>query len=101
VPLFHVSGVHAYFLASYRLQRRMVCMHRWDPEQAARLIDQERLTTVVAPAAMTGDLVGARPVTSTPVWPRCSTCGVGARRGHPSRSVKSAPVLRRPCPGAG
>jgi len=57
VPLFHVSGLHASYLASYRLQRRMVCMYRWDPEQAARLIDQERLTTVVAPAAMTGDLV--------------------------------------------
>jgi len=57
VPLFHVSGLHASYLASYRLQRRMVCMYRWDPEVAAQLIDQERLTTVVAPAAMTGDLV--------------------------------------------
>jgi long-chain acyl-CoA synthetase len=57
VPLFHVSGLHASYLASYRLQRRMVCMHRWDPQKAAQLIDQERLTTVVAPAAMTGDLV--------------------------------------------
>lgn len=57
VPLFHVSGLHASYLASYRLQRRMVCMYRWDPEVAAQLIDGERLTTVVAPAAMTGDLV--------------------------------------------
>ena len=57
VPLFHVTGLHATYLSSYRLQRRMVCMHRWDPEVAAKLIDQHRLTSVVAPAAMTGDLV--------------------------------------------
>jgi long-chain acyl-CoA synthetase len=32
-------------------------MYRWDPEVAARLIERERLTSVVAPAAITGDLV--------------------------------------------
>ena len=57
VPLFHVSGLHASYLASYRSQRRMVCMFRWDPELAAELIDRERLTSIIAPAAMTGDLV--------------------------------------------
>ncbi|MFN0184093.1 MAG: class I adenylate-forming enzyme family protein, partial [Aquabacterium sp.] len=56
-PLFHVTGLHASYLISYRQQRRMVCMYRWDAEEAARLIDQHRLTTVVAPSAMTGDLV--------------------------------------------
>jgi long-chain acyl-CoA synthetase len=57
VPLFHVTGLHASFLASYGTQRRVVCMHRWDPEVAARLIDRERLTSVTGPAAITGDLV--------------------------------------------
>jgi len=57
VPLFHVSGLHAAYLASYGVQRRIVCMYRWDPEVAARLIDRERLTSVGAPAAITGDLV--------------------------------------------
>jgi long-chain acyl-CoA synthetase len=57
VPLFHVSGLHASFLSCYRLQRRMVAMYRWDAGLAAELIDRERLTSLVAPAAMTGDLV--------------------------------------------
>jgi long-chain acyl-CoA synthetase len=35
----------------------MVCMHRWDPETAAQLVERHRLTSVVAPAAVTGDLV--------------------------------------------
>jgi long-chain acyl-CoA synthetase len=57
VPLFHVTGLHASFLMSYGTQRRVVCMYRWDAEVAARLIDRERLTSIVAPAAITGDLV--------------------------------------------
>ncbi len=57
VPLFHVTASHAVYLSSYRAQRRMVCMGRWNAEAAAALIQRERLTSFVAPAAMTGDLL--------------------------------------------
>ena len=57
VPLFHVTGLHASYLSSFRSQRRLVVMYRWDAETAAALIDAQRLTSVVAPSAMTGDLV--------------------------------------------
>ena len=57
VPLFHVTGLHASFLVSFRLQRRVVSMYRWDAEAAAALIDQQRLTSCVVPSAMSGDLV--------------------------------------------
>jgi long-chain acyl-CoA synthetase len=57
VPLFHVTGLAASYLASFRLQRRLVAMHRWDPEVAAALIERERLTSLVGPAAVTGDLL--------------------------------------------
>jgi long-chain acyl-CoA synthetase len=57
VPLFHVTGSHAVYLSSYRAQRKMVCMYKWDPEAAAGLIEEEKITSFVAPAAMTGDLV--------------------------------------------
>jgi len=57
VPLFHVTALHASYMASYRLQRRVVCMYRWDAEAAAALIEREQLSSVVAPAAVTGDLV--------------------------------------------
>jgi long-chain acyl-CoA synthetase len=57
VPLFHVTASHAVYLSSYRAQRRVVCMHRWDVDAAAALIERERLSSFVAPAAMTGDLV--------------------------------------------
>lgn len=57
VPLFHATGSHAVYLASYRAQRKLVCMYKWDPAQAAELIQQEKISSFVAPAAMTGDLV--------------------------------------------
>jgi long-chain acyl-CoA synthetase len=57
VPLFHVTGSHAAYLTCYRAQRKLVSMYKWDVEAAAGLIERERLTYFVAPAAMTGDLV--------------------------------------------
>jgi len=57
VPLFHATGSHAVYLASYRPQRRIVSMYKWDVERAAELIERERISSVIAPPAMTGDLV--------------------------------------------
>lgn len=57
VPLFHATGSHAVFLSSYRSQRRMICMYKWNVAEAATLIETEQITSVVAPSAMTGDLV--------------------------------------------
>jgi long-chain acyl-CoA synthetase len=57
IPLFHVTGSHAVHLQSYRAQRKLVSMYKWDPEVAAAIIERERITTFLAPAALTGDLV--------------------------------------------
>lgn len=57
IPLFHVSGLHVSLLQSYRGQRRLVCMYKWDPEVAAELIERERITGFNGPPAVTGDLV--------------------------------------------
>jgi long-chain acyl-CoA synthetase len=59
IPLFHVAGSHAVMLASYRSQRRLVCMYKWTVDQAARLIAEEQITQFTAPSAITGDLVEA------------------------------------------
>ena len=57
VPLFHVTGLHASYLSCYRLQRRLVAMYRWDADAAAALVERERLSSLVAPAALSGDMV--------------------------------------------
>ncbi|MFP6836707.1 MAG: class I adenylate-forming enzyme family protein, partial [Pseudomonadales bacterium] len=57
VPLFHATGSHAIYLMSYRTQRKIVSMYKWDPDLAAELIEREHVTSFIAPPAMTGDLV--------------------------------------------
>jgi len=57
IPLFHVTASHAVFLSSYRAQRKIVCMYKWDPEQAAELIEREQISAFTGPPAVTHDLV--------------------------------------------
>jgi len=56
VPLFHATGSHAVMRASYRPQRKIVSMRKWEVEQAAFLIQKEQISSFVGPATMTGDL---------------------------------------------
>jgi long-chain acyl-CoA synthetase len=80
VPLFHVTGCHAVYLASYRAQRKIVSMYRWDPELAAELIERERITSFTAPAAMTGDLVRVAKQTQRDLSSLLTVGGGGAPR---------------------
>lgn len=57
IPLFHVSGLHVSLLQSFRAQRRLVCMYKWDPETAVEIIEREKITGFNGPPAVTGDLV--------------------------------------------
>jgi steroid-24-oyl-CoA synthetase len=57
VPLFHVSGCHAQFLANLRGGRRIVMMYKWDVERALSYIEEERITTLPAAPAMILDLL--------------------------------------------
>ncbi|MEM7220190.1 MAG: class I adenylate-forming enzyme family protein [Pseudomonadota bacterium] len=80
VPLFHVTGSHAVYLASYRGQRKIVSMHKWDPEEAAQLIEREQISSFIAPAAMTGDLVVASERTRCDLSTLLAVGGGGAPR---------------------
>ncbi|MCY7307846.1 MAG: acyl--CoA ligase [Rhodoferax sp.] len=100
VPLFHVTGLHASYLSSYRSQRRLVCMYRWDPQTAAALIEQHRLTSIVAPAAMTGDLVRVAGAGGHNLDSLLSVGGGGAPRAPEQvRSIGSS--FRHALPGTG
>ncbi len=57
IPLFHVLGLHAVFLGSFRGQRKLVTMYKWDASVAAELIERERIITFTGPPAVSGDLV--------------------------------------------
>ena len=91
VPLFHATGSHAVFLHSYRAQRKIVSMYKWDPELAAELIEREKITSFVAPAAMTGDLVQTARVTK-----RDLSDAAHRRRGRRSARSRAGGQAHRP-----
>lgn len=80
VPLFHATGSHAVYLSSYRSQRKIVCMYKWDPTIAAELIEQEKISSVIAPSAMTADLVEEAGRTNRDLSTLASVGGGGAAR---------------------
>jgi acyl-CoA synthetase (AMP-forming)/AMP-acid ligase II len=47
VPLFHVTGSHAVFMASVASGRTLVFMHKWDAGDAMQLIEKEKITYFV------------------------------------------------------
>ena len=57
VPLFHVSGLVCQLLQSFRPGRKVVSMYRWDPEEALRIIEAERITTFNGVSVMAWELV--------------------------------------------
>ena len=59
VPLFHVSGCHAQFMANLRGGRRIVMMYKWDVDKALEYIENERITTIAAAPSMILDLLDA------------------------------------------
>ena len=102
VPLFHVTGSHAVYLSSYRAQRRIVSMYKWDVEHAAELIEREGISSVVAPPAMTGDLVEAAARTSRDLSTLSTVGGGGAPRAPAQvRNIERAFTRAMPNTGWG
>lgn len=56
-PLFHISGLGAAFLSPLFAGSKVVIMRRWDAEEAARLIDAEKITMFSAVPTMLWDLL--------------------------------------------
>jgi len=100
IPLFHVMGLNGGFLSSFRSQRRVVCMVKWDPAHAAELIERERITSFSAPPAMTGDLVREAQRTDRDLSSLRSVGGGGAAR-PPEQVRQIERTFRNAGPGIG
>ena len=59
VPLFHVTGSHSIFLLSYLVGRRIAMLYRWDPADAVKIINQEKLTNFVGVPSQSYELMQA------------------------------------------
>ena len=100
VPLFHVTGSNAIFLQSYRAQRKLVCMYKWDAERAAELIEVEQISSFTAPAAMTGDLVRVARQSSRDLSTLVSVGGGGAPRA-PDQVMQIEASFEKALPATG
>ncbi len=100
VPLFHATGSHAVLLASYRSQRKIVLMYKWDVEEAQRLIETEKVAVFIAPAAMTGDLEQAARTTTRDLSSLLTVGGGGAPRA-PDQVRKIAGTFEKALPNTG
>ncbi len=100
VPLFHATGSHAVFLSSFRAQRKIVSMYKWDPALAAELIEREKISNVTAPAAMTGDLVQEARRTERDLSTLMSVGGGGAPRA-PEQVKNIRASFQKAMPGTG
>lgn len=65
VPLFHVTGSHAQFLACFVYQRKFVMMYKWDPDQALELIEKERISIFHGVPTMAWELMHAKKFAET------------------------------------
>jgi long-chain acyl-CoA synthetase len=100
IPLFHVLGMHAVFLASYRAQRTVVTMYKWDVSVATELIERHRVTTFSGPPAVTGDLVREAQRTNRDLSSLTSVGGGGAARA-PEQVRQIDAAFRHASPGTG
>ena len=57
VPLFHVTGEVPVMLNSFVIGRSMVLMPKWDPGEALRLIEREKITYFVGVPTMSLELM--------------------------------------------
>ncbi len=102
VPLFHATGSHAVYLSCYRSQRKLVSMYKWNPDAAAGLIEQERISSFVAPAAMTGDLVQAAKHSNHDLSSLLTVGGGGAPRAPEQvKDIKASITTAMPNTGWG
>jgi len=57
VPLFHVTGSHAQFLACFIYQRKFVMMYKWDAGKALELIQNEKISVFHGVPTMAWELM--------------------------------------------
>jgi long-chain acyl-CoA synthetase len=75
-------------------------MYRWDPLTAVELIERERITSLVAPAAVTGDLIAVAQQSSRDLSSLLSVGGGGAARA-PAQVREIAARFGSAVPGTG
>jgi len=100
IPLFHVTGLLACAVQSFRFQRRIVMMYKWDVEKGADIIEREGITHMTATPAITGDVVAYARRTGRK-FPTLASIGGGGASRAPEQVRAIDAVFEHAKPGTG
>ena len=100
IPLFHCTASHSAFMLSVIIGRKLVIMHKWDPEEALRLIEQERITWFNGVPTMSAELQAAAVNSTRDLSSLVDIMSGGAAR-PPDQVGKISGTFKRSVPGTG
>lgn len=100
IPLFHCTASHTAFLLSLIVGRKLVIMHRWDADEALRLIEEERITWFTAVPTMSAELQEAAVNSDRDVSSLAEIFAGGAAR-PPAQVEKLAKTFSKSSSGIG
>lgn len=100
IPLFHCTGSHSAFMLSLIVGRKLVIMHKWDANEALRLIEEERITWFNGVPTMSAELQAAAADSERDISSLVDIMAGGAAR-PPDQVDKIAGTFRKSSPGIG
>ncbi|MEM9255755.1 MAG: class I adenylate-forming enzyme family protein [Pseudomonadota bacterium] len=100
IPLFHCTGSHSAFLLSLVVGRKMVIMHKWDAQEALRLIEEEKITWFNGVPTMSAELQAAAETTDRDISSLTEIMAGGAAR-PPEQVKKITGTFKKSAPGIG
>ena len=100
IPLFHCTASHSAFMLSLVVGRKMVIMHKWDAQEALRLIEQERITWFNGVPTMSMELQAAAETTHRDISSLNEIMAGGAAR-PPDQVKKISGTFKKSAPGIG
>jgi long-chain acyl-CoA synthetase len=100
IPLFHCTASHSAFMLSVIIGRKLVIMHKWDAEEALRLIEQERITWFNGVPTMSAELQAAAATSDRDISSLAEIMAGGAAR-PPDQVGKISSTFKRASTGIG
>jgi long-chain acyl-CoA synthetase len=100
IPLFHCTGSHTAFLLSLIVGRKLVIMHKWDVQEALRIIEEERITWFTGVPTMSAELQAAAAESDRDLSSLAEIYGGGAAR-PPAQVEKLATTFKKSSSGIG
>lgn len=100
IPLFHCTASHSAFLLSLITGRKLVIMHKWNAEEALRLIEAEKVTWFTGVPTMSAELQAAARESRRDLSSLAEIFAGGAAR-PPDQVGKIQEAFRQSSPGIG